>query len=124
MNKAILIGRLTKDPDLRYTPSGTAVSQFTVAVDRRGKDKGADFINIVAWGKDAENVANYCSKGKQVAVLGRISTRDYENNEGKKVYVTEVTAEEVKFLTPSGKSGGGLLEGSTSISSEDFPFDM
>ena len=124
MNKAILIGRLTKDPDLRYTPSGTAVSQFTMAVDRRGKDKGADFINIVAWGKDAENVSNYCSKGKLVAVLGRISTRDYENNEGKRVFVTEVTVDEVKFLTPSGKSGGGLLEGSASMSSDDFPFDM
>jgi single-strand DNA-binding protein len=134
MNQSILIGRLTKDPDLRYTPAGTAVTTFTIAVDRNnGKDE-ADFINIVTWDKRAESVANYCKKGKLVAVAGRIQTRNYEDNTGRKVYVTEVVANEVKFLEPkaSGQAqqeapaptgGAGLLEGSTkNFDIDDLPF--
>jgi single-strand DNA-binding protein len=102
LNSVILIGRLTKDPDLRYTPSGQAVTTFSLAVDRGYQNqqgqKETDFINIVTWAKQAENVAQYCKKGRLVAVEGRIQTRNYENNEGKKVYVTEVVADNVKFL--------------------------
>jgi single-strand DNA-binding protein len=110
LNSVILIGRLTKDPELRYTPSGQAVTTFTLAVDRGYQNqqgqKETDFINIVTWAKQAENVANYVKKGRLVAVEGRIQTRNYENNEGKKVYVTEVVAENVKFLESAKDRGG------------------
>ena len=103
MNKAILIGRLTRDPELRYTSSNRAVCQFTVAIDRpftnqASGQREADFINVVAWDKTGENVGKYMTKGRLVAVEGRIQTRNYDNNEGKKVYVTEVVANNVQFL--------------------------
>lgn len=100
MNIVGLVGRLTKDPELRYTPNGVATCSFTLAVDdpfAKGEKK-ADFINIVTWQKTAESAANYLRKGRQCAVEGRISTRNYDNNEGKRVYVTEVTANNVRFL--------------------------
>jgi single-strand DNA-binding protein len=110
MNKVMLIGRLTRDPELRFTAgSGTAVSTFTIAVDRNFKDKDgnkeADFIPVVVWNKRAELVANYLTKGRLVAVSGRIQTRTYEGNDGQKKYVTEVVADEVQFLEK--KDGGG-----------------
>lgn len=102
MNKVVLIGRLTKDPELKFTPgNGTAVTTFTLAVDRRFSKDGqreADFIPIVVWGKQAESTANYMSKGKLMGVSGRIQTRSYEAKDGTRRYVTEVIAEEVKFL--------------------------
>lgn len=103
MNKAILIGRLTRDPELRYTSSNRAVCQFTVAIDRpytnqASGQREADFINVVAWDKTGENVGKYMTKGRLIAVEGRIQTRNYENNEGRKVYVTEVLASNVQFL--------------------------
>lgn len=103
MNKAILIGRLTRDPEVRYTSSNRAVCQFSIAIDRpftnqQSGQREADFINVVVWDKRAENVGKYMSKGRLVAVEGRIQTRNYENNEGKKVYVTEVVADNVQFL--------------------------
>lgn len=103
MNKAILIGRLTRDPELRYTSSNRAVCQFTVAIDRpftnqTSGQREADFINVVVWDKTAENVGKYMSKGRLIAVEGRIQTRNYDNNEGRKVYVTEVVATNVQFL--------------------------
>lgn len=100
LNRVILIGRLTADPNLRYTPSGVAVTQFTVAVDRQFKsgDQEADFIPVVVWRQLAETCANYLKKGRLVAAEGRIQVRNYENNEGKKVYVTEVIADNVRFL--------------------------
>jgi single-strand DNA-binding protein len=101
LNRAILIGRLTKDPELRYTPAGVAVTQFTLACDRQvsaGKEKEADFINIVTWRQTAENCANYLKKGRLTAVEGRIQVRNYDNSEGRKVYVTEVIADNVRFL--------------------------
>lgn len=102
MNKAVLIGRLTRDPDLRFTPNGIAVCQFTLAVDRpftnNNGEREADFIPIVVWRKPAENAANYLRKGRMCAVSGRIQTRKYENNEGRTVSVVEVVADEVKFL--------------------------
>lgn len=102
MNKAILMGRLTKDPELRYTnTNNTAVCSFTLAIDRRfarqGEEKQADFIPVVAWGKLGEFCGKYFQKGRQVAVVGRIQTRTWDDNEGKRHYVTEVVAEEAYF---------------------------
>jgi single-strand DNA-binding protein len=102
LNRVILIGRLTKDPDLRYTPAGVAVCQFTLAVDRpftsQGGEREADFIPVVTWRQLGETCANYLRKGRLTAVEGRIQVRNYENNEGKRVYVTEVIADNVRFL--------------------------
>lgn len=110
LNQVVLIGRLTKDPELRYTPSGVAVAQFNLAVDRdftnQNGEREADFIPVVAWRQLAENVANYQRKGSRVAVTGRIQVRNYENNEGRKVYVTEVIAQHIQFLDPSNKQDG------------------
>jgi len=112
LNRVILIGRLTKDPELRYTPSGVAVTQFTLAVDRpfsKDGEKEADFIPVVTWRQLAETCANYLRKGRLTAVEGRIQIRNYENNEGKRVYVTEVIADNVRFLESNreNQSGGG-----------------
>ncbi|RCX15587.1 single-strand binding protein [Fontibacillus phaseoli] len=117
LNRVILIGRLTKDPELRYTPSGVAVTQFTIAVDRpftsQGGEREADFIPVVTWRQLAETCANYLRKGRLTAVEGRIQVRNYENNEGKRVYVTEVIADNVRFLESNregGAGGGGQRE--------------
>jgi single-strand DNA-binding protein len=103
LNRVILIGRLTKDPELRYTPAGVAVAQFTLAIDRpysnpQTKERETDFLNIVTWRQLAETSANYLRKGRLAAVEGRIQTRNYDNNEGRKVYVTEIVADNVRFL--------------------------
>ena len=101
MNKVFLIGRLSRDPELRHTTSGTAVCQINVAISRpvsQGSEPQTDFINVVVWNKQAENIARYLSKGRQIAVEGRIQTRNYDNNEGKRTYVTEVIASNVEFL--------------------------
>jgi single-strand DNA-binding protein len=104
MNRVVLVGRLTKDPDLRYTPNGVPVATFTLAVNRPfSKEKESDFINCVVWKKTAENVANFLKKGSLAGVDGRIQTRNYEGQDGKKVYVTEVLAESVQFLEPKGE---------------------
>ncbi|KPU42180.1 single-stranded DNA-binding protein A [Oxobacter pfennigii] len=125
MNKVFLIGRLTQDPELRFTPSGKAVTRFTLAVNRNFKDsngeKKADFISIVVWGKLADNVANYLIKGRQAAVSGRIETRSYEDSNRQRRYVTEVVADEVQFL------GGGKAENKPTgaLEENDFtPVDM
>jgi single-strand DNA-binding protein len=111
MNRVVLVGRLTKDPDLRYTPNGVPVATFTLAVNRpfssQSGDREADFINCVVWRKPAENVANFLKKGSLAGVDGRIQTRNYEGQDGKRVYVTEVQAESVQFLEPRNASGGG-----------------
>lgn len=102
LNRAVLIGRLTKDPELRYTPNGTATASFTLAVERPfvngNGERETDFIPIVVWRKAAENVANYLRKGRLAAVEGRIQVRFYDNSEGRRVYVTEVVADNVRFL--------------------------
>ena len=104
MNRTVLVGRLTKDVDLRYTQSGKAVANFTLAVNRPFKnaqgDTDADFIMCQSWGKQAENLAQYMGKGSQIGVDGRIQTRNYENDQGQRVYVTEVVADSVQFLEP------------------------
>lgn len=98
INKWVGVGRLTKAVDLRYTPAGKAVANGTIAINRPfGKDE-VDFINFVAWEKKAEVLANYTDKGSQVGLVGRVQVRNYENNEGKKVYVTEIVADEVALL--------------------------
>ncbi|WP_108668896.1 single-stranded DNA-binding protein [Peribacillus acanthi] len=103
INQVILVGRLTKDPELRYTPEGKAVSNITLAVNRNFKnadgDYEADFVHCTIWRRSAENLAQYCQKGSLVGISGRIQTRNYSNQEGKKVYVTEVVAEGVKFFS-------------------------
>lgn len=111
MNKAILMGRLTKDPELRYTSvNNTAVCSFTLAVNRRfsrqGEERQADFIPVVAWTKLAEFCGKYFQKGQQVAVVGRIQTRTWDDAEGKRHYVTEVIADEAHFADSRRSDGG------------------
>lgn len=102
INNTTLVGRLTKDPEVRYTGSGNAVTSFTIAADRPFKnsqgDRDTDFINCVAWRKTAEVISQWASKGMLIGVTGRIQTRNYENNEGRTVYVTEVVAESFQML--------------------------
>ena len=131
MNKVVLIGRLTKDPELKFASTGTAVTTFTVAVNRRFKKEGqqdTDFIPVVVWGKQAESTANYMSKGKLIGISGRIETRSYEAKDGTRKYVTEVIAEEVQFLEWGEKSSSeNNFSTSNDIpdltpSDEDIPF--
>lgn len=136
MNKVVIIGRLTKDPELKYTPgNGTAVTQITVAVERRFKRDGqqeADFIPVVIWGKAAEATAQHTEKGRLIGISGRIQTRSYEAKDGGRRYVTELAAEEVKFLEfakktsdssyTSGEEYGASYEDMTPIEDSDIPF--
>ncbi|WP_338354488.1 single-stranded DNA-binding protein, partial [Fructobacillus tropaeoli] len=102
INRVVLIGRMTKDVELRYTQSGVAVGSFSLAVNRPFKnsdgEREADFINAVIWRKSAENLANFTGKGAQVAIEGRLQTRNYENNQGQRVYVTEVVVDNFSLL--------------------------
>jgi single-strand DNA-binding protein len=104
LNRAILTGRLTRDPELRYTTSGTAVVQTTIAVDRQFKnqqgEREADFINLVIWRKAAENFANFTHKGSLIGIDGRIQTRAYENKQGQRVYATEINVDSFSLLEP------------------------
>lgn len=113
MNKAILIGRLTRDPELRSTSTGRNVCQFSVAVNRTytnaSGEREADFINCVVWDKQAENLVKYQKKGNQIAVEGRIQTRNYDDKDGKKVYVTEILASNISFLDAKGTASGGTF---------------
>ncbi|MBJ7894877.1 single-stranded DNA-binding protein SsbB [Bacillus atrophaeus] len=101
-NQVMLVGRLTKDPELRYTSAGAAVTHITIAVNRSFKNASgeieADYVNCTLWRKTAENTALYCQKGSLVGISGRIQTRSYENVKGVKVYVTEVMADTVRFM--------------------------
>ena len=111
MNSVQLVGRLTWDPEIKYTDGGTSVSRFTVAVDRRfSKDNEADFISCVSFGKTAEFIEKYFSKGKRIGLTGRIQTGSYTNKDGVKVYTTDVVAEAVEFV--ESKSSGGDEAGS------------
>ena len=112
----ILVGRLTKDPILRKTQSGFSVTSFTVACDRRIKTEGqptADFINCVCWNKVADNTAQYTHKGSLVGVEGRIQTRSYDDQSGRRVYVTEVVADSVQFLEPKGTNSAAAVNAYT-----------
>lgn len=132
MNSSILIGRLTKKPEIRYTQSQVAICRFTLAVDRpysKDKDKSeADFIPILVFGKTAENCEKFLDKGRKVAVQGRIQTGSYDDKDGKKVYTTEVVADRVEFLESANKGSSapaqnndGIPEGFQSVS-DDIPF--
>lgn len=141
LNRTILIGRLTKRPELRYTPNGTANCTFTLAVERsftnQQGNREADFINIVTWRQLAETCANYLDKGRLTAIEGRIQVRHYENNEGRRVYVTEVIADNVRFLEAKNQrdaeeTGANKTQSSDpfsddgkpiNISDEDLPFN-
>lgn len=111
INRTVLVGRLTKDPELKYTQTGIAVTRFTLAVNRAFKnaagEQEADFISCVAWRKQAENVANFLKKGSLVGVDGRIQTGSFEGSDGKRVYTTEVVADSTQFLEPRSSSSEG-----------------
>lgn len=98
MNNVSLVGRLTRDPEIKATNSGSSYARFSVAVDRRGKDAGTDFINIVAFGKTSEFIERYFRKGQRIGINGRIQTGSYEGKDGKKVYTFDVIAENVEFV--------------------------
>lgn len=112
INHVVLVGRLTKDPELRYTADGTAVANVTLAVSRNFRNAegtiDTDFVQCTLWRKVAENTAHYCRKGSMIGVMGRIQTRNYENQEGKRIYVTEVVAESVRFM--GGNANAWLIE--------------
>ncbi len=103
INQVILVGRLTKDPEIRYTADGAPVANITLAVSRQFRNNAGeidtDFVNCILWRRTAENTANYCRKGSIVGVIGRIQTRSYENAERTRVYVTEVVADSVRFMS-------------------------
>jgi len=132
MNKCVIVGRLTKDPELKFAKgTGTAVATFTVAVNRRFKREGqpeADFIPVVVFGKTAEACANYTAKGKLVSVSGGIQTRNYEAKDGTRRYVTEIISDEVDFLEWASKPGVNAakpetnIEDLTQIDDGDIPF--
>lgn len=137
MNRVVLVGRLTKDPELKYTPNGVPVATFTLAVNRsfsnQQGERESDFINVVVWRKPAENVANFLKKGSLAGVDGKIQTRNYEGQDGKRVYITEVVAESVQFLEPKGEkkenkpaqqqTGDPFAgKGQIDISDDDLPF--
>lgn len=124
MNAWVGIGRLVRDPEVRYTQSGKAVARFTLAIDRRGGEKQADFIPCVAWEKTAEIISQHVSKGQKIAVEGRIQTRSYDANDGMKRYVTEVVVNSMEFC--DSKGGQQLSDvkefAGTAVPDEDIPF--
>ena len=137
LNNVVLVGRMTKDAELRYTPSNQAVATFSLAVNRNFKsqngEREADFINCVIWRQQAENLANWAKKGALIGITGRIQTRSYENQQGQRVYVTEVVAEQFQLLESrkdreTSQSQGhsqpyfGRQAESMDISSDDLPF--
>ena len=124
MNKVILLGRLTKDPEVRYTQTNnTLVASFTLAVNRKfvkqGEERQSDFINIVAWGKTGEFCSKYFKKGQQIAVVGRIQTRNWDDEQCQKHYITEVIAEETYFAE-SRKDENGTSENQDAVNTSDF----
>ena len=117
MNNVVLVGRLTRDPELRTTPNGIATCQISLAVNglpNQNGERTTDFINVQVWRRQAENVSKYCTKGSQVGVVGRIHTRSYDANDGTKRYVTEVVADNITFLGSKGgnsaSSNGGFVD--------------
>ena len=127
MNKAILVGRLTRDPELRTTPNGVNVCSFTVAVDRRfvraGEERQADFINCVAWRQTAEFICRYFSKGRMIGIVGSIQTRTWDDKEGKRQYATEVQVDEAYF-TESKSSAQGSGSGQRAQQWGDSPMNQ
>lgn len=126
MNKVVLIGRLTKDPDLRYTPNGAAVCNFTVACDKRDKEgnKDADFIQCTTWNKTAENLAKYKAKGDQIAIEGALEVSSYEKD-GQKRWITQVNAHTIEFIGGGKNNGGNNTDnaGGWNASNNDYTAD-
>lgn len=131
MNKVILLGRLARDPEVRYTSANnTLVAAFSLAVNRRfvkqGEERKADFINIIAWGKVGEFCSKHFKKGQQVSVIGRMETRTYDDKDGKRVYVTEVIAEEVYFADSKKEDTSSAPfekpQEFTEVTDDDLPF--
>lgn len=124
INRVVLIGRLTRDPELRYTPNGIAVATFTLAVDRpftnQQGNRDTDFIRIVTWRQLAELCANYLKKGRLAGVDGRLQVRSFDNNEGRRITISEVVADNVRFLEPAGTRNQG--EQSRESQNMDDPF--
>lgn len=128
LNNVVLMGRLTKDPELRQTPQGVSVAQFSLAVDRnysKGEEKQTDFINIIAWRNTADFVSKYFTKGQLVAIRGRLQTRKWQDQSGQKRYATDVVADEVFFAESKGKTEqtneNPIMEG-FSVSDDNLPF--
>jgi len=125
LNRVVLVGRLTKDPEIRYTQSNTPIASFTIAVNRQFSnsatgERDTDFIPVVVWRKQAENVKNFVHKGSLVAVDGRIQTRNYDDQNGVRKYVTEVVADNVSFLEPKGtQDDQGAMESQPSQETEE-----
>ena len=128
MNKVFLIGRLTRDPELRYTGNNTAVASFSLAVQRnftnQAGEREADFFNISVWRKQAENVKNYLSQGSQVAIEGRLQTRTYDDANGQKRYVTEVVADNVEFIGSRNSSNNSNNMNSSASNAGPTPYDF
>ena len=131
INNVVLVGRMTRDAELRYTPSNQAVATFTLAVNRNFKnqdgEREADFINVVIWRQQAENLANWAKKGALIGITGRIQTRSYDNQQGQRVYVTEVVAESFQLLESRGQQSNSQdssfgNSSSMDIQDEDLPF--
>ena len=127
INNVVLVGRMICDAELRYTPSNQAVATFTLAVNRNFKNQNgereADFINVVIWRQQAENLANWAKKGALIGVTGRIQTRSYDNQQGQRVYVTEVVAESFQLLesrTAREGQGGGYSAGNSFAGGNDY----
>ncbi|ORJ52914.1 single-stranded DNA-binding protein [Levilactobacillus brevis] len=124
INRVVLTGRLTRDVDLRYTQGGAAVATFNLAVDRRFTnqqgEREADFVSCVIWRKPAENFANFFHKGSLVGIEGRIQTRNYENQQGQRVYVTEVIVENFSFLESKNSTGNGSYHRPQNNTSDPF----
>lgn len=124
MNCSILIGRLARDPELRRTNTGKSVTSFTIAVDNFGKDSGASFIPCVAWEQKGEFVNNYFVKGSQIAVKGRLQSRQYETKDGKKQTAIEVVVDEVNFCGKKEEKGDGFSGGEPAYQQNNFvPLD-
>lgn len=137
INNVVLVGRLVRDPELRYTPSNQAVATFSLAINRNFKgqngEREADFINCVIWRQQAENLANWAKKGALIGITGRIQTRNYENQQGQQVYVTEVVADNFQLLEFNKQNNQGHSQGNSqpdlsrqaepfSIEESDLPF--
>lgn len=128
MNKAIMIGRLANDPEVRTTQSGKKVATFKLATDRKMKDKSgnkvADFHTVILWNKLAELAEQYLTKGKQISIEGEVQNRSYEDKDGNKRFITEIVADEIEFLSSGGSNvkAKGRMEGFTEVTDEKLPF--
>ena len=127
MNNVVLIGRLARDPEIRYTESELAITRFSLAVNRnypkqREGEKTADFISIIAFGKTAENIDKFMKKGDQLALSGHIQTGSYTNKDGIKVYTTDVVAERIEFLSNKSQNKEDMSDGFEELEKEEIPF--